>query len=89
MGGIIPPLSDGGVSVLQHTDNMEHNIEKAQNMKLILFLFEQLSRPKINFQKSDSSLLGKSKKRIGSETGTLPLCYLGLLMYFRKLVIKE
>jgi hypothetical protein len=44
-----------GESILQYADNtkkiMEHNLEKALNMKLILCIFEQLSRLKINFHK--------------------------------------
>jgi hypothetical protein len=45
--GLIPHLVEGGVSILQYPDNtvifMEHNLEKALNMKLILCIFEQLS----------------------------------------------
>jgi hypothetical protein len=44
--GLIPHLV-GRVSILQYADNtvifMEHNLEKALNMKLILCIFEQLS----------------------------------------------
>jgi hypothetical protein len=32
---------------------MEHDLEKAQNLKLILYAFEQLSRLKINFYRSE------------------------------------
>jgi hypothetical protein len=45
--GLIPHLVDGGVSILQYADDtiifMEHDIQKALNMKLILCIFEQLS----------------------------------------------
>jgi hypothetical protein len=46
IGGIVSHLVDGGLSVLQYADDiilfMEHDIEKAQNMKLLLCAFEQL-----------------------------------------------
>jgi hypothetical protein len=42
--GVIPHLVDGGLSILQYADDtilfMEHNLEKAQNLKLILSAFE-------------------------------------------------
>ena len=41
--GLIPHLVEGGVSILQYTDDtiifMEHNLEKVLNMKLILCIF--------------------------------------------------
>jgi hypothetical protein len=38
---------------ISHYLFMEHDLEKAQNLKLILSAFEQLSGLKINFHKSD------------------------------------
>jgi hypothetical protein len=47
---LIPHLVDGwGVLILQYDDaiiSMEHDIKKALNMKLIVYIFEQLSRLK-------------------------------------------
>jgi hypothetical protein len=55
--GVIPHLVDGDLSILQYADDiilfMEHDLEKAQNLKLILSAFEQLSGLKINFHKSE------------------------------------
>ena len=55
VGGLIPHLVEGGVSILQYADDtilfMEHELEKAVNMKLILCIFEQLSGLKINFRR--------------------------------------
>jgi hypothetical protein len=43
VGSPIPHLVDGGVSILQYVDDtiffMEHDLEKAVNMKLILCIF--------------------------------------------------
>jgi uncharacterized membrane protein YebE (DUF533 family) len=44
IGGLIPHLVEGGVFILQYDDDtnlfMEHDLEKAINMKLILSIFE-------------------------------------------------
>ena len=64
--GVIPHLVDGGLSILQYVDDtilfMEHDLEKAMNMKLILSAFEQLSGLKINFHKSELFCFGKAQE---------------------------
>ena len=44
IGGVVPHLVDGGLSILKYTDDMilfmENNLEKARNMKLLLCAFE-------------------------------------------------
>ena len=46
VGGLVPHLVDGGVSILQYADDtiifMEHDLAKARNMKLVLCLFEHV-----------------------------------------------
>lgn len=75
---------------------MEHDLEKAVNMKLILCIFEQLSGLKINFHKSELFCFGQAKdeehqyKRLfGCESGSLPFKYLGIPIHYRKLLNKE
>jgi hypothetical protein len=55
--GVVPRLVDGGLSILQYADDtilfMHHDLEKAQTLKLILSMFEQLLGLKINFHKSE------------------------------------
>ena len=96
MAGLIPHLVDGGVSILQYADDtiifMEHDLEKALNMKLILCIFEQLSGLKINFHKSEIYCFGKANEAeseytqlFGCELGSLPFTYLGIPIHFRKL----
>ena len=55
--GVVNHLVDGGLSILQYADDtilfMDHDLEKARNLKLILSAFEQLSGLKINFHKSE------------------------------------
>jgi hypothetical protein len=45
--GIIPHLVDGGLSILQYADDtilfMDHDLDKARNLKLLLFAFELAS----------------------------------------------
>ena len=44
--GVVSHLVDGGLSILQYADDtilfMDHDLEKARNLKLILSAFEQL-----------------------------------------------
>jgi hypothetical protein len=98
--GLIPHLVEGGVSILQYADDtflfMKHDLDQAVNMKLILSIFEQLSRLKINFYKSEIFCFGKAKdheheyKQIfGCEAGSLPFKYLGIPIHYRKLLNKE
>jgi retron-type reverse transcriptase len=55
--GVIPHLVDDGLLILQYTNDtilfMEHDLEKARNMKLLLSAFKELSGLKINFHKSE------------------------------------
>jgi hypothetical protein len=96
IGSLIPHLVDGGVSILQYADDtilfMEHNLQKAVNMKLILSIFEQLSGLKINFHKSEIFCFGQAsdeeseyKRIFGCESGSLPFRYLGIPIHYRKL----
>ena len=75
---------------------MEHNLEKALNMKLILCIFEQLPGLKIKFNKSKIFCFGKAKEdenqykfSFGCAIGSLPYRYLGVPIHFRKLTNGE
>ena len=100
VGGLVPHLVEAGVSILQYSDDtilfLEHDIEKAVNMKLILAFFEQLSGLKINFHKSETFYFGKAKEVqdqyreiFGCEVGALPFKYLGIPIHYRKLLNRE
>ena len=64
--GVVPHLVDDGLSILQYADDiilfMDHDIEKARNLKLILCAFENISGLKINFHKSEIFCYGKAKE---------------------------
>jgi len=81
--GVIPHLIDDGLSILQYADDtiifIDHDPEQAQNLKLLLCAFEQLSGLKINFHKSEVFYYGAAKEResfytslFGCNTGIYP-----------------
>jgi hypothetical protein len=69
---LIPHLVDGSIPILQYVDNtilfMEHDLEQAANMKLLLCAFEKLSGLKINFHKSELFYYGEAKQMKGHYT---------------------
>ena len=100
IAGVVPHLVDGGLSILQYADDtilfMEHDIEKAMNLKLILSAFEQLSGLKINFHKSELFCFGEAKEAMnqytelfGCEQGQFPMRYLGIPIHYRRLTNAE
>jgi hypothetical protein len=75
---------------------MEHDIEKALNMKLALCLFEQLLGLIIHFTKVSYFVLVRQrmltivkKELFGCDTGSLPFRYLGILIHFKRLINGE
>jgi hypothetical protein len=69
---------------------LEHDLEKALNMKLVLCIFEQLFGLKINFHKGEIYCFGHAKdvendykQLFGCESGALPFKYLGIPIHFR------
>ncbi|WVZ96381.1 LOW QUALITY PROTEIN: hypothetical protein U9M48_042027, partial [Paspalum notatum var. saurae] len=93
VNGVIPHLVEDGLSILQYADDtvlfMDHDLEKARNMKVLLCIFEKLSGLKINFHKSEIVCFGQAKEFENiyssfSDVGWDP-CLLGLPMHYRKL----
>jgi hypothetical protein len=98
--GVVPHLVHGGLSILQYADDtilfMEHNLDHARNLKVVLNIFEQLSGLKINFHKSELYCYGAAKDSerdyaniLGCKTGNTPFKYLGIPMNHRKLSNKD
>jgi hypothetical protein len=94
--GVIPHLVDDELSIIQCADDMilfmDHDLEKARNLKLLLIAFEELSGLKINFHKSEVFCFGEAKDNesryeqlFGCKKGSFPFKYLGIPMHFRKL----
>jgi hypothetical protein len=68
---------------------MDHNFDKARNMKNSLTTFEKLSGLKINFHKSEIFCFGQAKDHemqyeqlFGCKRGSYPVRYLGNPMHY-------
>jgi hypothetical protein len=92
--GVIPHLFNGCLSILQYVDDiilfMEHDLEKAKNLKVIFSAFERLLGPKINFNKSELFYFGEAQdytqayaELFGCNHGEFPVRYLGFRFTFR------
>jgi hypothetical protein len=66
INGVVLHLVDDGLSILQYVDDtfifLDHDIEKAKNLKLLLCAFEKLSGLKINFHKREIFCFGQAKE---------------------------
>ena len=98
--GVIPHLIDDGLSILQYADDtiifIDHDLEQAKTLKLLLCAFEKLSRLKINFHKSEIFCYGAAKEMediytdlFGCNAGEYPFRYLGIPMHHRQLLNLE
>jgi hypothetical protein len=94
--GVVPHLVDEGLSKLQYVDDtiifVNHDLEKAKNLKVLLCAHEKLSGLKINFHKSEMYCFGEAKEWeneysavFGCQTGSFPFKCLGIPMHYRKL----
>jgi hypothetical protein len=63
--GVVPHLVDG-LFILQYADDtiifLDHDLEKAKNLKVLLCAFEKLSGIKINFHMSEMYCFGEAKE---------------------------
>jgi hypothetical protein len=94
--GIVPYLIPRDLSILQYADDtvifLDHNLDHAQNINLLLTVFEQLFGLKINFHKSELFCYGMAKDHelqyshlFGCAIGSMPFNYLGIHMIHQKL----
>jgi hypothetical protein len=79
---------------------MEHDLEKARNLKLILLAFEQLSCLEIDFHKSELFCIGEAQDEINAYAnlfwcgqGQFAMRYLSMYLsipiHYRRLTIVE
>jgi hypothetical protein len=84
--GLINNLIPRGTAIPQYVDDtiicLEHNLEKERNAKLLLYMFEQMSGMKINFNISEVLLVGwdndislSNAKIFNRNTKLFPLLY--------------
>ena len=87
--GLASDLIPNGVAVLQYADDtiicLEHDVDKAVNLKLLLYIFELMSGLKVNYQKSeiftvggDESTLKYYAELFNCDVGSFPIKYLGM-----------
>ena len=96
----VPHLVDGGLSILQYANDtilfMEHDLDKARNLKLLLSAFEQMSGLKINFHKSELFCFGEVVEAaadyadlFGCAHGQFLIKYLGIPIHYQHLTIAQ
>jgi hypothetical protein len=96
INGVVPHLVDDGLSILQYVDDtiifLDHDVEGAKNLKLLLCAFEQLSGLKINFHRSKIFYFGDAKEMqgeyssiFGCQSSTYPFKYLGITIHHKRL----
>ena len=80
ISGVIPHLVEDGLSILQYADDtilfMDHDLDKARNLKLLLCASEELSGLKINFYKSELFCFGDAAESAPEYADTFG-CQLG------------
>jgi len=97
---LIPEYIDYGVVILQYADDtilcLEDDLDKAKNMKYLLYLFENMSGLKINFNKSEVIMVSEdmNKSKLYSDlfncaVGSWPIKYLGVPVSGSKLHIMD
>jgi len=98
--GLAKNLIPKGVAILQYADDtiicLKNDVEKARNMKLLLYLYEVMSGLKINFGKSEVILVnGDNDTQIlyadlfNCQAGLFPIKYLGVPVGPGRLHIKD
>jgi len=87
--GLIPEYIGGGLALLQYADDtilcIQDDLEVAQNLKLLLYLYEGMSGLKINFNKSEVIMISQDNEKslmyaemFNCATGSWPIKYLGV-----------
>lgn len=98
--GLIKHMIHKGIAVLQYANDtilcLDHNIEGARNMKLLLYLFQQMAGLKINFDKSEVFMIGGDDEIIleyvdifNCGINEFPLKYLGVPISAGRLCVAD
>jgi len=100
IGGLITEYVHNGIALLQYADDtilcLQDEDDSAQNMKPLLYLFEQMSGLKTNFDKSEVIIISQDERKtlryaklFNCSTGQWPLKYLGVPVCGSRLHIKD
>ena len=98
--GLADHLIDKGVAILQYADDtilcIKDDTEMATNLKLLLYLYELMSGLKINFDKSEVTMIHGDDSRqlvfaeiFNCQTGSFPIKYLGVPVSPGRLHVKD
>jgi hypothetical protein len=98
--GLVDNLILNGVAILQYADDtivcLKNDMQKARNMKFLLYLYEQMVVLKINFSKSeiymingDDSLGLQYAELFNCQLGGFPIRYLGVPVSPSKLHVRD
>jgi hypothetical protein len=81
VAGLVAHLIPTVVVILQYADDiivcLENSVEKARNLKLLLYLYEHMSGLKINFDKIEVILIG-GDNNLAAEYSSIFNCQVGL-----------
>jgi hypothetical protein len=88
------------IAILQYPDDtvicLEHDMEQARNMKMLLYLYEQMSSLKISFEKSEIMLVGGDDNIVigyadlfNCQTNLFPMKYLGVPISANRLHVAD
>jgi mannosylglycoprotein endo-beta-mannosidase len=97
---MISDIIPKGVAILQYADDtilcMEDDTEIMTNMKILLYIYEKMSRLKINFGKSEIIMVSSEEQKallysemINCATGSWPIKYLGVPVSGSRLHVKD
>jgi hypothetical protein len=97
---VIPHLIPGGLTHLQYADDaiimIKDNDTQIAKLKFLLMCFEDMSGLKLNFNKSEVIVMGRSPTRqqtiadyLNCKLGEFPFMYLGLPISDRKLSMDQ
>jgi hypothetical protein len=98
--GLAPEYIPNGIAILQYADDtilcLDDDEDTAQNMKLLLYIYEKMSGLKINFEKSEVLMIstdsGKTIKysdMYNCAVGQWPIKYLGVPVAGSRLLIRD
>ena len=93
--GLVPEFVPKGVAILQYADDtiicLKDTGENARNMKLLLYLYENMSGLKINFNKSEVIMVSQDQQKTLHFSKTFNCVLWGIgqsnIMEFRSLVL--
>lgn len=96
---LIDHIIPNGVAILQYADDtiifLKHDLERARNLKLLLYMYEMMAGLKINFNKSEVMINDTENwgflyaDLFNYQIGLFPIKYLGVLVSHSRLHLSD